>query len=100
MDRFCLEVLIFKDSGVSRTAGGSIAVAVYSSILGNAQGKEAMRLVPAAVEAAGLDASAAPAVLAALPLGAKALSAVPGMTTDIAAAAGAAFQQSYVYGLK
>jgi hypothetical protein len=51
-----------------------------------------MRLVPAAVEAAGLDASAAPAVLAALPRRQSSLGS-PGMTTDIAAAAGAAFNK-------
>ena len=38
--------------------------------------------------------------MAALPLGAVALSKVPGVSTEILVAAGAAFQQSYVVGLR
>lgn len=64
------------------------------------QSSNAARLVPAAAVAAGLDPANAPALLAALPLGATALAEVPGITTEIMAAAGAAFQQSYVVGLR
>lgn len=38
--------------------------------------------------------------MAALPLGAAALAKVPGITTDIIVAAGGAFQQAYVVGLR
>ena len=64
------------------------------------QSSHAATLVPAAAIAAGLPASSAPALLAALPLGATAIAQVPGITNEIAVAAGAAFQQSYVHGLR
>lgn len=64
------------------------------------QSTNAARLVPAAAIAAGLPAASAPALLAALPVGAAAIAQVPGITNEIAAAAGAAFQQSYVVGLR
>jgi predicted secreted protein len=73
---------------------------VYTTILSNVQSSHAAKLVPAAAEAAGLDSSASVALLAALPLGAAAIAKVPGITNDIVAAAGAAFQQSYVVGLR
>jgi hypothetical protein len=41
-----------------------------------------------------------PALLAALPLGAAALEKVPGISTSILTAAGAAVQQSYVHALR
>jgi hypothetical protein len=64
------------------------------------QGHHAAVLVPAAAEAAGLSASSSAALLAALPLGSAAVAKVPGITTAIAVAAGKAFQQSYVIGLR
>jgi hypothetical protein len=64
------------------------------------QSSQAARLVPAAAISAGLDPTNAGALLAALPLGAEALAQIPGITTDIILAAGAAFQQSYVVGLR
>lgn len=73
---------------------------MYSTILANVQAHSAATLVPAAAIAAGLPASSAPALLQALPLGAAALAKVPGITTQIIVAAGAAFQQSYVVGLR
>jgi hypothetical protein len=73
---------------------------VYTTILSNVQSSHAAKLVPAAAEAAGLDPSASAALLAALPLGAAALAKVPGITNEIIAAAGAAFQQSYVHGVR
>ena len=87
-------------AGVARTAGGSVAIAVFSTILGTTQRGRAAKLVPVAVIAAGGTAAQAPAILAALPLGPTALDKVPGLTTAIAEAAGGAFVQSYVYGLK
>lgn len=62
--------------------------------------KNAIRLViPAAVKA-GVSQETAVGILTALPLGASALAEVPGATTAAIAAAGAAFQQCYVIGLR
>jgi hypothetical protein len=80
--------------------GGANGRTVYTTILANVQSTSASRLVPAAAIAAGLSPSSAPALLAALPLGATALAKVPGFTPEIGAVAGAAFQQSYVVGLR
>ena len=77
-----------------------MAISVYTTILTNVQTSEAAKLVPAAATAAGLPASSVPALFAALPLGAQALSQVPGISNQIIAAAGAAVQQSYVVGLR
>lgn len=87
-------------AGVSRFAGGAIAISVYTTILSNVQAKWAGILLPAAVTAAGLPASSVAALAAALPLGAAALQNVPGVTPQVLAAAGAAVQQSYVHGLR
>lgn len=73
---------------------------MYTSILTNVQSSQAGKLVPAAAIAAGLPASSTSALLTALPLGSAAIEKVPGITNDIATAAGAAFQQSYVVGLR
>jgi hypothetical protein len=77
-----------------------VAISVYTTILTNVQSSHAARLVPEAAEAAGLPASASAALLAALPLGSAAISKIPGITNDIAIAAGQAFQQSYVVALR
>ncbi|EON98649.1 putative trichothecene efflux pump protein [Phaeoacremonium minimum UCRPA7] len=87
-------------AGVARFAGGAVAISVYTTILTNVQTKSAASLVPKAALAAGLPSGSVQALLSALPLGSAALSKVPGITTDIIAAAGAAFQQSYVVGLR
>jgi hypothetical protein len=50
-------------SGVSRFAAGTIAAAVYTTILSNTVTKWTLRYVPAAVEAAGLAASKVPGLL-------------------------------------
>lgn len=60
----------------------------------------AARLIPPAAEGAGLPASSLPALLEALPLGSAALAKVPGITTQIIEAAGAALQQTYVHALR
>lgn len=86
--------------GVARFAGGAVSISVFTTILTNVQTREAGKLVPAAAQAAGLAASSVPSLLAALPLGSEALATVPGITSEIAAAAGAAFKQSYVVGLR
>jgi hypothetical protein len=66
----------------------------------NVQSKWAARLIPSAAINAGLAESGVPALLKALPLGAEALSKVPGITTQIIAAAGVALQETYVHALK
>jgi hypothetical protein len=77
-----------------------VAVSVYSTILANVQSSNAAKLIPAAAMSAGLPASAVPALLAALPLGADALAKVPGISTKIITAASAALVQSYQIGLR
>lgn len=85
---------------MSRFAGGAIAISVYTTILTNVQSSSMLKLVPAAALKAGLPEDSIEKLLAALPLGSAALQQVPGITTDIMGAAGAAFQQSYVVGLR
>ena len=87
-------------AGVSRYAGGAVAVTVFETILLTTQSKFAVTHVIPAAEAAGASPKVAEAVLAALPLGTAALEKVQGLTTAIAEAAGAAFVESYVQGVK
>lgn len=87
-------------AGVARYAGGAVAITVYESILITVQTSKAAIGVPMAAEAAGASPAVAKAVLAALPMGAAALEKVQGLTLKIAEAAGAAFVQSYVEGVK
>ena len=87
-------------AGVSRESGGAVAVTSFQTILVNVQTRYATRNVVPAAEAAGASPKVAQAVAAALPLGAAALDKVPGLTTAIATAAGDAFLESYVQGLK
>jgi len=87
-------------AGVARYAGGAVAVTTFASILVSVQTSYAVSHVIPAAEAAGASPQVAEAVLAALPLGAAALKKVQGLTTDIATAAGAAFIESYVQGVK
>lgn len=82
-------------AGVARYAGGAVAVTMYVAILVNTQASAFMSGVPAAAEAAGASPSVAAAVAAAIPLGAAALDKVPGLTTAIATAAGAAYVESW-----
>lgn len=87
-------------AGVARSAGGAIAVTAFQTILAHVQTHYAAHHVAPAAEAAGASPKVAAAVAAALPLGADALKKVPGLTTAIATAAGHAFTESYVQGLK
>lgn len=87
-------------AGVARYAGGAVAVTAFATILSTTQTKYAVNHVIPAAQAAGASESVASAVLAALPLGAAALEKVQGLTEAIAEAAGAAFVQSYVEGVK
>ena len=87
-------------AGVARYAGGSLAQAIYVSILTNAQAARAAATVPEAAIKAGASEATANALLAAFPLGTAAIEKVPGINTNILAAAGTAFQWSYAHGLK
>lgn len=90
--------MYFAHSAVTRYAGALIATTVFSTILNNTVQQEAAQLVPAAAQAAGASPSVAQNILAALPLGADALSAVKGATTKMIEAAGQAYVESYVKG--
>ncbi|OQN98125.1 hypothetical protein B0A48_15957 [Cryoendolithus antarcticus] len=87
-------------AGVARYAGGSLAQAIYVSILTNSQASRAAVSVPAAVMKAGGSMELGESILAAFPGGATALAQVPGATAEILGAAGLAFQWSYAYALK
>lgn len=87
-------------AGVARYAGGAVAVTMFESILVTVQEPYAIKHVIAAAEAAGASPKVAEAVLAALPLGTAALEKVQGLTTAIATAAGGAYIDSYVQGVK
>lgn len=87
-------------AGVARYAGGSLAQAIYTSILANTQAARAAATVPQAAMVAGANLATAQGVLSAFPLGSTALSEVPGVTPEILAAAGEAYQWSYAHGLK
>lgn len=87
-------------AGVSRYAGGAVAVTLFETILITTQTSFAESNVIPAAETAGASPAVASAVLKALPLGAAALEKVQGLTTAIATAAGEAFVASYVHGVK
>lgn len=87
-------------AGVARFGGGSLAVAVYTSVLTNSQASSAKTLVSKAGMANGLTQAASTQLLGALSLGATAIAAVPGINPDAIAAAAQAFKESYAYGLK
>ncbi|KIV99714.1 uncharacterized protein PV09_08644 [Verruconis gallopava] len=87
-------------AGVARFGGGSLAVAVYTSVLTNSQSKKALDLVVKAGMENGLTKAAATQLLSALSLGAQAIAAVPGINPNAIAAASVAFMESYAYGLK
>lgn len=86
-------------AGVARYAGGSLAQAIYVSILANTQVTRAAKLVPAAVVQAGGSMKMGEALLAAFPLGATALEAVPGVNASILGAAASAYQWAYAHAL-
>ncbi len=87
-------------AGVARYAGGAVAVTLFESILISVQVPYAAKHVIAAAEAAGASPKTALAVLEALPQGSAVLEKVQGLTTKIAEAAGGAFIDSYVQGVK
>lgn len=87
-------------AGVARYAGGSLAQAIYTSVLANTQSSRAALTVPRAAIAAGASDTTAKALLSAFPLGAAALEKVPGINAEILTAASTAYQWSYAHGLK
>jgi hypothetical protein len=84
-------------SGVCRYGGGSIAQAVYTTILQNTLSKEITKLLPPAVLQAGLPQSSLNAFMAAFPSNATALASIPGVTEQVSLAAGLAYQKSYLH---
>ncbi len=84
---------------MARYAGGSLAQAIYVSILANTQAARAAVSVPAAVLQAGGSATMASEILAAFPSGALALAKVPGVNAQILGAAGSAYQFAYAHAL-
>lgn len=87
-------------AGMARYAGGSLAQAIYTTILTNVQAKRAAATVPQAAIAAGLPASSAAKLLATFALGAEALEKLPGMTPQALVAASTAYQWSYAHALQ
>ncbi|OCK74407.1 hypothetical protein K432DRAFT_363637 [Lepidopterella palustris CBS 459.81] len=87
-------------AGVARYSGGAIAQTVYVTVLSNTVTSNAHTKVISAAIAAGASMQTAEKVLAALHLGSAAIANVPGITTAIAEAAGAAYVASYVVALR
>jgi hypothetical protein len=85
---------------MARYAGGSLAQAVYTTILANTQSARAAATVPAAAIAAGMSPENAQSLLTAFPLGAAAIAKVSGTTTEAIGAASLAYLWSYAYGLE
>lgn len=85
---------------MARYGGGVVSLTVYSTILANVQSKSMKQLVPQAAVAAGLPESSTSDLLGAITLGSEALAKVPGITDNIISAAVAAYQQSYIVGLR
>jgi hypothetical protein len=87
-------------SGVCRYGGGSIAQAVYTTILQNTLTKEFTKRIPPAALQAGLPRSSLNAFLAAFPSNATALASIPGVTEQVTQAAGIAYQTSYLHPIR
>ncbi|KAL1892009.1 hypothetical protein Sste5346_007353 [Sporothrix stenoceras] len=85
-------------AGVARWTGGALSSSIYLAILSNVQGHQAKTLIPNAAMAAGADSTMATELITAI--GAGTAAEIPGITTAILEAAGAAFQQTYVVGLR
>lgn len=85
--------------GVARFGGSCIATTVYTTILATTVTRSAIKDIVPAVVGAGGSQAVGEAVLAALGSG-KVLTSVPGVTTKIAEAAGAAWQQCYISGIR
>ncbi|CAH0017768.1 unnamed protein product [Clonostachys rhizophaga] len=87
--------------GVARYAGGSLAQAIYTTILTNTQNTKAMQTVPAAAEALGLGQAEAQRLFQAISTGASsAIKDIPGITDEIVTAASTAYKWAVAHGLK
>jgi hypothetical protein len=85
---------------MARYAGGSLAQAIYTTILANTQSARAAATVPAAARAAGMSPENAQSLLTSFPLGAAAIAKVSGTTTEAIGPASLAYLWSYAYGLE
>ena len=85
---------------MARYAGGSLAQAIYTTILTNTQTNRLARTLPAAVIAAGMAPADAAALLAAFPLGADAIAQVNGTSEVALEVAAEAFKWSFAHALK
>ena len=85
-------------AGVARWTGGALSSSIYLAILSNVQGHQAKTLIPQAAIAAGASPTMATQLITAI--GAGTAAELPGITPSILAAAGSAFQQTYVVGLR
>lgn len=77
-----------------------MAVTVFQTILVNVQTGYAATHVASAAETAGASPQVAQAIAAALPVGNAAVEKIPGLSDTVVAAAGAAFVESYVHGVR
>ncbi|KAF2186718.1 hypothetical protein K469DRAFT_726188 [Zopfia rhizophila CBS 207.26] len=69
-------------AGMARYSGGSLAQAIYTTIFTNTQSRRAAITLPQAAIAGGMTPEKVQILLAAFPLGAKAIAAVPRVTQD------------------
>jgi hypothetical protein len=89
-----------KHRGVGRFGGNCIATTVYVTVIDKTLARTALQRVVAAVVAAGGSTATGEAILAALPSGSQAVMSVPGVTSAIAAAAGAAYTSSLIVAIR
>lgn len=87
-------------AGTGRNVGGSLAQAIYTTILVNTQARHAAATLPAAAIDAGLSTAAADQLLQVWALGPAAREAIPGVTSEVLAAADLAWRWSYANGLR
>lgn len=85
---------------MGRFGGNCIATTVYVTVINKTLAKTALKKVVGAVVAAGGSLATGEAVLAALPSGSQAVMSVPGVTSAMAAAAGAAFTSSLIVAIR
>ncbi|KFH43588.1 putative MFS-type transporter-like protein [Hapsidospora chrysogenum ATCC 11550] len=87
--------------GVARFAGGSLAQAVYTTILTNEMRSKAAKTVPAAAQALGLGEAESAQLLQAIATGASdVIAEIPGITDEIVGAASLAYKWAVAHGLK
>lgn len=87
-------------AGTARYAGGAVASAAFSSAINNGILKRGAELIPKAALDAGLPQSLLKKVEAAASGGAVALSAIPGVSTEVVDAVVDAYKWSVAYGLR